>query len=472
MIVPATEENVGKAESSFARMKANGVNVPICLDHSLKAKDTYGRLMDLSRRDGWLEGTLQFIGDDALVIAARNELSVGIKPILRDGFKNEYPFAIEHVALTPIPVVPFQDGYQTLAASRAADGETVFLLSSAPDNPPKEPVMAKTSLSPAHKQACMEHLKASGEPGVTDDMDDDAATNKLLELHGKQHRDIDRLKAGATAMMSRAGVEIDWTGDGWPKMQESFDLNLSRLETEKDEAETKALNLSRATAPKTTDPEVIHERCLRVRSSAFAKWEKTHTPADIKRISDYVAGTPEAPNTMTLSRAEGQADCFAAGLIDLLAECRPVPQTGEQTGAYLMSRATHNRACRRKSRKPFPLTPARRSPSPPTNHRVLCCREPAFPTSFLRTRYEHSSFSGSRPEPRPANRPVADFHQPADGAICAGMVLFRRCRDPRPGQQSDITASRRPRRRQGIERLRQLDHRLDDRTAGRGHRPR
>lgn len=330
--VDASAANVKKIERDFQRLIGHKVAVPYVADHSLRAKDSMGTVIATRRKDGWMQVLLQILGDDSLNITRKNKISIGLKRNMRDGAGNVYELGIEHVAATPIPVVNGQSN-ELFAASRDADGEAVFLLSSAPITTRKVADMSKTTLSDAHKKACMAHLAehAKGEPGVKPEMEDDDAMGAMLTVAGKHARDLDRLKAMNAKTLSRAGVEIDWSDP--QAMLDSFNANLSRIEND-----NRTLSLSRSSGVQ-TDPEVIHERGLRIRANA-SRLIGAFTPANVAKICDAIAGTPESPNTLALSRSEGDSDCLAGKLIDVLAECSPAPRTGDFPGQYNLSRAT------------------------------------------------------------------------------------------------------------------------------------
>ncbi len=323
--VDASSENVSKLEKHFRKMKERGVRVPIVKDHHLKADDAMGAVYDVRRKDGWFQPLLGFYGDDSLSTAQKNEISLGIKPHMKDGKGNDYDFALEHVAVTPIPVVNDQRGL--LAASRGEDGERpVLTLSAASKTPERSKTMA---LKPEHRKMMLAHL--AGAPGIKDDMDDDALMSRHLEEHGKMKTDIDKYKT--------------YVAQADPHMKQMA-MNCSRLaeeaETEKKRADQAEMNLSRAGGPR-TDPEVLHERQLRV-STLGEKLIPRYTPANAKKIIETIVGAPGSPNVYTLSREEGQTDCFAAQLIDALIECGPAPKPGDVAGTMVLSRSENQAA--------------------------------------------------------------------------------------------------------------------------------
>lgn len=114
---------------NFGRMKKAGVDVPVPVDHSPRARDNLGYVVDVRRDGDTLRLLHQFIGDDAIRLAARNKVSLGIDPEFRDGRGVMIGDCIVHSSLTPTPVVPGQEGFTPL--SRGANSTVMFQL--APD---------------------------------------------------------------------------------------------------------------------------------------------------------------------------------------------------------------------------------------------------------------------------------------------------------------------------------------------------
>lgn len=312
--VDASAKNVSAMEKNYEAMKKNGVNVPIVADHSLKAKDAMGKVVGYRRRDGWWELLMQLIGDDALATAARNEVSVGIKPNMKDGHGNVYPgYTLEHLAITPIPVVPNQQGL--LAASRDANGGKPNLLTRVPTTPKGAPMKADT------KKRMMACLSASGVKNMSDGDDDDMMMSKLLDHHEAMQKDL-----------SKAGP---WMAQAADKMK-----NLSReneeLTARATSAEEQVLTLSRADDEKEPNG-VLFERSLRIAAAADSLLDRGYDAAIVTEVKS-LAGTKENLNTLMLSRADDAEDCALARVIDIMKRARPAPGRGEQAGQWNLSR--------------------------------------------------------------------------------------------------------------------------------------
>lgn len=101
--------------ANFHRMKAAGVDVPVPVDHSISARDNLGYVIDIKRDGDNLKLLHQLIGEDAIKLAARNKVSLGIDPQFVDGQGNAFGDCVIHSSLTPIPVVSGQGGFIPMA---------------------------------------------------------------------------------------------------------------------------------------------------------------------------------------------------------------------------------------------------------------------------------------------------------------------------------------------------------------------
>jgi hypothetical protein len=107
-----TRDRLDAYVNTFARMRANGVGVPILMDHAPSAAATLGWIVDVKRRGDRLLELHQFLGEAARDVGLRNFVSLGIDPDFVDGRGVRYGEAIVHSAVTPTPVVPGQGGFE------------------------------------------------------------------------------------------------------------------------------------------------------------------------------------------------------------------------------------------------------------------------------------------------------------------------------------------------------------------------
>jgi hypothetical protein len=106
-----TRDRLDGYVTNFARMKENGVGVPILMDHTAAASATLGWIVDVRRDGDRLLELHQFLGEEARDVGLRNKVSLGIDPHFVDGRGVDYGEAIVHSAVTPTPVVPGQGEY-------------------------------------------------------------------------------------------------------------------------------------------------------------------------------------------------------------------------------------------------------------------------------------------------------------------------------------------------------------------------
>ena len=129
-----TEDRLSKLSRNFQKMLSNGVAVPILKDHQEKADATLGYILDTKVEDGTLWELHQFLGEDARDIGLRNFVSLGIDPDFTDGRGKSYGEAIVHSAITPVPVIPGQQGFVSLSSSSSQGGERdIFELAATTD---------------------------------------------------------------------------------------------------------------------------------------------------------------------------------------------------------------------------------------------------------------------------------------------------------------------------------------------------
>ncbi len=115
-VTPATLDNW---VTQFRAMRKAGVRVPIPASHD-GADDpdaTRGWVDDMFVQGDSLYMSCTLVGDDAIVAAARNDVSIFSPHEFIDGAGNRYKRPIMHVALCPDPVVPGLGAFIPLAAS-------------------------------------------------------------------------------------------------------------------------------------------------------------------------------------------------------------------------------------------------------------------------------------------------------------------------------------------------------------------
>ncbi len=114
-----TVERMDRWIAAFHRMSQNGVNVEVVVDHSFKAEDIRGYMLEMYREGDRLYGVHEMIGPDGIALAERaKDVSVWIDLDFVDGMNRSYGEAIVHSAVVQQPVVPDQKEFMPIAASR------------------------------------------------------------------------------------------------------------------------------------------------------------------------------------------------------------------------------------------------------------------------------------------------------------------------------------------------------------------
>jgi len=123
--------------AQFSRMKTAGVKVPIPTAHTEVTDPTANRgwVVDLFREDESLFSVVDLVGNDAIAMAGRTDVSLFSPPEFTDGKGNTYKWPITHVALCTDPVIPGLDGFVPLAASLGKPPVKVPVFTAYKENP-------------------------------------------------------------------------------------------------------------------------------------------------------------------------------------------------------------------------------------------------------------------------------------------------------------------------------------------------
>lgn len=272
---------------NFRRMQANSVDVHACADHSEKARDSLGYVVDMKRDGDTLKVLHQLIGEDAIRMASRNKISLGIHPKFKDGRGVSYGDSIIHSALTPVPVVPSRDGL--IAASRGQQDKEPVILTLAASRSTAMPFSA-TQLDEIRK------LPGAGE------ISEDGAAEWLLSYAAQ---------AGA---------------------------NCVTLSAERDTLQSQIVTLSRDDDAPAVDPEIIADRAELYRGKIELSVARGEMPATIaKKLMPMVR--KESPSVVMLSRNdEGHRPLDL--ILDLFTGEKLNPVGPQKTGIQTLSRMT------------------------------------------------------------------------------------------------------------------------------------
>jgi hypothetical protein len=287
---------------TFKQMNDRGQKVFLPGKHrDYDAKDNFGWAVAMERQGDSLFAVEQLIGEDARLAAARNDRSVMIRPKFKDEKGTEYAEAIEHIAIVPDPVISGLSGTVPIAASKSSPATEALVLELA-----------------AQQEIRMDLSKLREALGAAKDVPDETviqqATAKLAA--------VPALETDKATALSRA----------------------TAAEAERDAAKAQVLELSRTGSG--PDPEVLHERGLRIMDKADSlSAAGILPPAFVDKFKKLLGG--DKPRALLLSRDTGAADCPAGEFINLLAEFKPVMQFGEKTGAQQkleLARQAHGNA--------------------------------------------------------------------------------------------------------------------------------
>lgn len=106
---------------TFSDMRANGIDIPVVVDHSFKAEAVRGYLTDVWRDGDRLLGLHEMVGDGVKLAETVRNTSVWIEPQHTDGKGNKYTDALLHNAVVQHPIVTGMGGFEAIAASMFAD---------------------------------------------------------------------------------------------------------------------------------------------------------------------------------------------------------------------------------------------------------------------------------------------------------------------------------------------------------------
>lgn len=290
-----TEKDLDTYVSTFTRMSKSGVKVYVPAGHTNDPEKNRGYVTAMWREGQTLFARIQLIGDDAVSMASRSEVSVCIVPEIVAGDGTKFSDAIEHVALVSDPVINGQGKFVPIAASRGLVQAPVYRLAQENSMDALKKIAAKLGIE------------------VTEAMDETALSEAIDAKIGAMQTEMGKAKSDATEASkaiaaSRAKIEALEKEKGLPKA--SVDV----LEAK---AETVGLKLQ-----KLADSGKLGSKAL-------------------KAFSDLLCGSDASRPGLCLSREVASAAGLAAPLADsVLAalELNEPVATGIKTGSQTLSR--------------------------------------------------------------------------------------------------------------------------------------
>lgn len=295
--------------ATYKLMRERGITIPLTVDHievrdpqtgALLSKKLTPAMAEAKRgevvsleRDG-NTGFFRVQPSDAeaeQLMARCQEVSLELTPNLVDGHGNHYDEAITAITLTPKPVVPGQQHFEKIAASREGSDNTVLYFSADPvvENrlPTQEPSMTLLAAL----------LTALSLPAETTE---EVAVTKLKE----------RMEASKT-MLSRADHDTEVKG---------LNDRILSLSKDLDEARKGApvLDITKLSL----DPDVVEESAANVlsRIDRLAS-DRRITPKQKELLVAFTTGTAEKRPVLCLSlkaaKAAGLSATLAKTLLDI-----------------------------------------------------------------------------------------------------------------------------------------------------------
>lgn len=281
--VTVTSDRLNGWVETFEAMRQAGVGVKLMSGHTNESEKTRGDVLNIfpgKSADGSdaLFAIVEAVGEDAIKEVLRNDVSIYAAPFT-DGTGRKWDDALQHIALTPIPVVPGQSAAVPIAASRGGTNEVpVLRLSQEKHMFDWKPVAAALSL---------------GE--LTDETAGPAILAKIGELT-KLPESVKTLEAQVAAMSRDKAPEVD--PDALEIMAEA---TFSRTES------------------------LVEKGCI--------------SPDQKKELDALLCGTAEKRPAVMLSRtaakAAGHSDAMAKGILAIFEKNKPAKpvQPGQKTNA-------------------------------------------------------------------------------------------------------------------------------------------
>lgn len=305
-----TPERLDNWTAAFKRMRENGVDIEVPIDHSMSAKDNKGYVIDMfkggtpeimaiypSATDPkTLYGVHELIGQDSIELAGKcKNVSVLIEKDLKDGKGVSYGEAITHSSIVQQPVVPGQGGFIQLSRDGGVNDDIPqFVLSVSADNTNLE--------NKKMNEETLKQLKAI--LGAGDDLTAENALTRVQERLAKADSDTQALSKQVTeltgkveSLEAKAASKVEIDPDAMDMIVSGTESRLSRL-----------------------------IECGKLSTAA----------ADIFRKN--VVGEQGKRNVLMLSRkASGLDESIAAKFLSILEANEPV-KPGEKTGSQALSR--------------------------------------------------------------------------------------------------------------------------------------
>ena len=293
-----TTDRLDRWIATFSGMRENGIDVEVVVDHSMEAEAVRGYLVDMFREGDTLFGIHELIGEDAIKLAQTvKNVSVLIDREYVDGKGNSYGEAITHSSIVQQPVVPGQEGFIPIAASRGVNSPaSIFVYSTEGNKHTQEKIMDAEMLTKVRE------ILGAGE--------DFTEENMLTRLAERIQADTDN--------------------------KLSLTEELTKLKGEVEALKSKD---AKGTAASTVDPDVLDERAETAEEKFDGLVEKSKiTPKVAASLKDIFIGQPNERKAYMLSRkVSGTDESIVRKVVKALEENDHV-ELGEKTKSQALSR--------------------------------------------------------------------------------------------------------------------------------------
>jgi hypothetical protein len=366
-----TPERMTKIVTDYQRARAKGHEpyLPIGVHTSPDQRGDYtgltdltegkkrnaGFLVDIEVRGESLFGLHQFVGkpEETAKLAACQKSSIGIFRGVVDGDGEVFDEFLDHNAILPDPqilglgdftpaAVPENNPEPALAASRGQPivAET-FVYAREEPKKPQGATMPLQALTADHVGKIKNIIKAKGGDAAVAKVTEDNAIDTLLA----QAEALAATPAATpgTIVLSREQLDRAKKATGNDALTEAnaVDLSLAALEKANTDVKTATtaadeakLTLSRSTA-KPLDPEVAHERVLRIKSAISQLPGHGYSKAFIDTLTPRLLGSDGKGDPLMLSRSAA-GDIHAMEWLELLKTHKPAPTLGTNTGDNML----------------------------------------------------------------------------------------------------------------------------------------
>jgi len=288
-------DDLDRFVSTFGEMSKAGVKVFVPSGHTNDPEKNRGYVSAMWREGQTLMARIMLIGDDAIALASRAEVSICVSPEIVAGDGTKFQNAIEHVALVVDPVINGQSKFVPIAASRGVVNAPVYRLAQENSMDALKKIAAKLGIE------------------VTDAMDEAALSTAIEAKIGAMQTEMSATKKTVEA----SAAEIKASRDKIAALENDKGLPTANADVLEARAESVELKLSKLAESGKIGPKAA------------------------KAFADLLIGTPDKRPALALSREVASAAGLAAPLADsvlaALEQNDPV-STGIKTGSQTLSR--------------------------------------------------------------------------------------------------------------------------------------